>query len=129
MRDRSRAAEDFPKTELYMAFDGGSGFDFWLPHVAPHAVEGPNKAVDKLHSSPLKVMNGPTLGASPSNLNRIKWCSALSVVSSGLGAEGLASFRIGARRLALSRDTISAMHRCWVEPCLRMHRLDDQHCI
>ena len=56
--DRSRAAMDFPKTELYMAFDGGSGYHFWLPHLSPHDTEGPNKALDKCHTSPLKVMNG-----------------------------------------------------------------------
>jgi len=80
MRDRSRAADDFPKTELYMAFDGGSGFDFWLPHVAPHAVEGPNKVIDKLHSSPLKVMNGSSLKAilRPHKSQRLVYWAACS---------------------------------------------------
>lgn len=56
--DRSRAALDFPKTELYLAFDGGSGYDFWLPHLSSHDIEGPNKVIDKHHTSPMKVMNG-----------------------------------------------------------------------
>ena len=56
--DGSRAALDFPNTELYLAFDGGSGCEFWLPHLAPHDIEGPNKLIEKHHTSPFKVMNG-----------------------------------------------------------------------
>ena len=52
--DRPRAALDFPNTELYLAFDGGSGFEFWLPHLSPHDIEGPHKLVEKHHTSPLR---------------------------------------------------------------------------
>jgi hypothetical protein len=31
-----------------MAFDGGSGFNFWLPHLAAKDVEGPSKMLDKI---------------------------------------------------------------------------------
>ena len=61
--DRAKAAFDFPASELYLAFDGGSGFEFWLPHISPHSSELPNKAIDKAHTSPLKVMNGHTCGS------------------------------------------------------------------
>jgi hypothetical protein len=50
--DRARAASDYPASELYMAFDGGSGFNFWLPHLAAKDVEGPSKMLDKIHTSP-----------------------------------------------------------------------------
>ena len=42
-----------------MAFDGGSGFDFWLPHVSAYDSEVASKAIEKVHTQPLKVMNGP----------------------------------------------------------------------
>jgi hypothetical protein len=58
-RDRALAARDFPASEIYLAFDGGSGYDFWLPHVSPNDSEVPSKALDKAHTQPLKVMNGP----------------------------------------------------------------------
>ena len=38
--------------------DGGSGFEFTLPHLSPADREGPNKAVDGLATVPMKVMNG-----------------------------------------------------------------------
>ena len=56
--DRARAASDYPASELYIAFDGGSGFNFWLPHLAAKDMEGPNKNMDKIHTSPFKFQNG-----------------------------------------------------------------------
>lgn len=56
--DRARAASDYPASELYMAFDGGSGYNFWLPHLAAKDVEGPSKMMDKVHTSPFKIQNG-----------------------------------------------------------------------
>jgi len=61
--DRAKAAVDFPASELYLAFDGGSGFEFWLPHISPHGSELPNKGTDKAHTSPVKVMNGHVCGS------------------------------------------------------------------
>lgn len=61
--DRAKAAADFPNSELYLAFDGGSGFEFWLPHISPNDSELPNKAVDQSHTSPIKVMNGHMCGS------------------------------------------------------------------
>ncbi|CAE8653696.1 unnamed protein product [Polarella glacialis] len=55
---RQQAAVDFPSRELYMGMDGGSGFDFVLPHLAPADMEGPSKALAGSHSVPMKVMNG-----------------------------------------------------------------------
>ena len=52
---RAQAAQDFPDTELYLAFDGGSGYEFWLPHLAAADVEGPNKAADNVHCPNFKV--------------------------------------------------------------------------
>lgn len=37
--DRARAALDYPNTEIYMAFDGGSGYEFWLPHFSAKSAE------------------------------------------------------------------------------------------
>jgi hypothetical protein len=37
--DRARAAKDYPNTEIYMAFDGGSGYEFWLPHFSAKSAE------------------------------------------------------------------------------------------
>jgi hypothetical protein len=37
--DRARAAQDYPNTEIYMAFDGGSGYEFWLPHFSAKSAE------------------------------------------------------------------------------------------
>ena len=56
--DRARAASDYPASELYMAFDGGSGHNFWLPHLAAKDMEGPSKMMDKIHTSPFKIQNG-----------------------------------------------------------------------
>ena len=56
--DRAKAAQDFPQTELYMGFDGGSGFEFWLPHLSANDMEGPNKAADNVHCPLFKIMNG-----------------------------------------------------------------------
>ena len=61
--DRAKAAVDFPASELYLAFDGGSGFEFWLPHISPYGSELPNKGIDKAHTSPVKVMNGHVCGS------------------------------------------------------------------
>ena len=55
--DRAWAAADFAKRELYMALDGGSGFDFVLPHLSPKDAELPSKALKDVHTLPLKVMN------------------------------------------------------------------------
>ena len=56
--DRAEAAADYPHTELYCAFDGGSGHEFWLPHLSPAAAEGPNKAASEKHTQGFKIMNG-----------------------------------------------------------------------
>ena len=54
---RSAAARDYPESELYLAADGGSGFEFWLPHLSPADVELPSKAADNVHTPGFKVMN------------------------------------------------------------------------
>ena len=56
--DRARAAQDFPRTELYLAMDCGSGNEFVLPHLSAADREGPNKAIDGFATVPLKVCNG-----------------------------------------------------------------------
>lgn len=56
--DRAQAAADYPHSELYTAFDGGSGNEFWLPHLSPAASEGPNKACAEKHTQAFKIMNG-----------------------------------------------------------------------
>jgi hypothetical protein len=56
--DRAKASEDYPDTELYTAFDGGSGTQFWLPHMSAADAEGPNKAVSEKHTQGFKIMNG-----------------------------------------------------------------------
>jgi len=60
VRDRAQAARDYPLTEIYVAFDGGSGHDFWLPHLSAYDTEVPSKVIEKVHTQPFKVMNGPT---------------------------------------------------------------------
>ena len=45
-------------TDIYLAFDGGSGYDFWLPHLSPNDIEVASKVIEKVHTQPLKVMNG-----------------------------------------------------------------------
>ena len=72
--DRARAAADFPTSELYCGFDGGSGFEFWLPHLAAAAAEGPNKAADNVHTPALKVMNGLVHGDNRSHVMLSPWC-------------------------------------------------------
>ena len=56
--DRAVAASDFPRTEIYMALDGGSGYEFVLPHQSPESSELPSKALASFHTVPMKVMNG-----------------------------------------------------------------------
>ena len=56
--DRARAAQDFPRTELYLAMDCGSGHEFVMPHLSARDREGPNKAIDGFATVPLKVCNG-----------------------------------------------------------------------
>ena len=56
--DRARAAQDFPRTELYLGMDCGSGNEFVLPHLSAADREGPNKAIDGFATVPLKVCNG-----------------------------------------------------------------------
>ena len=45
-KDRALAARDFPATELYIAMDGGSGYEFKLPHLSSADAEGPSKVRD-----------------------------------------------------------------------------------
>ena len=66
--DRAKAAEDYPHTELYTAFDGGSGNEFWLPHLSAAAAEGPNKAQSEKHTQGFKVMNGLVHGDARSHV-------------------------------------------------------------
>ena len=68
--DRAQAANTFPSRdgELYIGIDGGSGFEVHLPHLSPFAVEGPNKAVEKHHTLPFKVMNGLVHGDTRSHV-------------------------------------------------------------
>lgn len=82
-----------------MAFDGGSGFDFWLPHVSPHDIEGPNKIIDKMHTSPLKVMNG--YGGIKSQRTQ---ASSRAVV---LDSRVLGSAHNGAASMAMSAEACS----------------------
>lgn len=56
--DRAVASSDYPRSEIYMAMDGGSGSEFVLPHMAAHDVELPSKALASFHSLPMKVLNG-----------------------------------------------------------------------
>jgi hypothetical protein len=65
--DRALAASDFPRTELYLALDGGSGFDYLLPHFSPNDAELPSKAAKGIHTLPMKVMNGLVHGDSRSH--------------------------------------------------------------
>ena len=58
MADRARAAQDFPRSELYLAMDCGSGNEFVFPHLSRADREGPNKAIDGFATVPLKVCNG-----------------------------------------------------------------------
>ena len=41
--DRAVASSDYPRSELYMAMDCGSGSEFVLPHLAAHDIELPSK--------------------------------------------------------------------------------------
>jgi hypothetical protein len=66
--DRAVAASDFPRSELYMALDGGSGFDFVLPHQSANDIELPSKALKAVHSLPMKVMNGLVHGDTRSHV-------------------------------------------------------------
>ena len=68
--DRTEAANTFPSRdgELYIGIDGGSGFEVHLPHLSAFAVEGPNKAVQKHHTLPFKVMNGLVHGDTRSHV-------------------------------------------------------------
>ena len=56
--DRARAAQDYPNTEIYMAFDGGSGHEFWLPHFSAKSDEVMSKVADGKHTPGFKIMNG-----------------------------------------------------------------------
>ena len=71
--DRAKAAQDFPHTELYMGFDGGSGFEFWLPHLSANDMEGPNKAADNVHCPLFKIMNGIVHGDRRSHVIISPW--------------------------------------------------------
>ena len=48
--------------------DGGSGFDFVLPHLSAASAELPSKAVGPSHTVPMKVMNGLVHGDSRSHV-------------------------------------------------------------
>ena len=65
--DRVRAAAN-PRQEAYLAMDGGSGFDFVLPHLSAASAELPSKAVGPSHTVPMKVMNGLVHGDSRSHV-------------------------------------------------------------
>lgn len=56
--DRAIASSDYPRSELYMAMDCGSGSEFVLPHLAAHDIELPSKAIASFHTLPMKVLNG-----------------------------------------------------------------------
>ena len=68
--DRAEAANTFPSRdgELYIGIDGGSGFEVHLPHFSAFALEGPNKALQKHHTLPFKVMNGLVHGDTRSHV-------------------------------------------------------------
>ena len=66
--DRARAAKDFPKSELYLGFDGGSGHEFWLPHLSANDTEGPDKTADNVHTPGFKIMNGLVHGDTRSHI-------------------------------------------------------------
>ena len=70
---RAISATDFPDTDLYLGFDGGSGYEFWLPHLAPAAAEGVSKAADQAHTPGFKVMNGIVHGAPYSHVILSPW--------------------------------------------------------
>ncbi|CAK0830712.1 unnamed protein product [Prorocentrum cordatum] len=72
--DRAVAASDYPKSELYLAFDGGSGYEFWLPHLSGAAAEVPVKAADNVHCPQFKVMNGLVHGDTRSHIILSPWC-------------------------------------------------------
>ncbi|CAK0833225.1 unnamed protein product, partial [Prorocentrum cordatum] len=72
--DRAVAASDYPKSELYLVFDGGSGFEFWLPHLSGAAAEVPVKAADNVHCPQFKVMNGLVHGDTRSHIILSPWC-------------------------------------------------------
>ena len=56
--DRAKAASGFPKVQLYVAMDCGSGHEFILPHISSADREGPNKLLDNVSTVPMKVCNG-----------------------------------------------------------------------
>ena len=60
--DRAKAAQDFPHTELYMGFDGGSGYDFWLPHLSAHDAEGPETPPTDSHGKGAPARIGASMG-------------------------------------------------------------------
>ena len=66
--DLARAAQDFPRTELYLAMDCGSGHEFVMPHLSARDREGPNKAIDGFATVPLKVCNGLVHGDTRSHV-------------------------------------------------------------
>ena len=66
--DRAVAASDFPQSEIYMALDGGSGYEFVLPHQSPQSPELPSKAIASFHTVPMKVMNGLVHGDTRSHV-------------------------------------------------------------
>jgi hypothetical protein len=66
--DRGAAAADYPQQEAYFALDGGSGYEFVLPHQAAESPEFPSKALASFHTVPLKVMNGIVRGDTRSHV-------------------------------------------------------------
>ena len=66
--DRAVAASDYPRSEIYMALDGGSGYEFVLPHQSPQSPELPSKAIASFHTVPMKVMNGLVHGDTRSHV-------------------------------------------------------------
>ena len=53
---------------MYFALDGGSGYEFVLPHQAAESPELPSKALASFHTVPLKVMNGIVHGDTRSHV-------------------------------------------------------------
>lgn len=66
--DRAVASSDYPRSELYMAMDCGSGSEFVLPHLASHDIELPSKAIASFHTLPMKVLNGLVHGDTRSHV-------------------------------------------------------------
>ena len=65
---RVHVAMNYPSREAYLAMDGGSGFDFVLPHLSAADSEGPSKALAGSHTVPFKVMNGLVHGDARSHV-------------------------------------------------------------